>query len=42
MTDAQGELLEDDETAQEILDDFFALADESSAEEDAENREDEP
>jgi hypothetical protein len=34
VTDAAGELLEDDELAQEILDDFFALADEEGAGED--------
>ena len=32
MTDAEGNLLEDDEIAQEILDDFFALAEEASPE----------
>jgi hypothetical protein len=30
VTDAFGELLDDEELAQEILDDFFVLADESS------------
>jgi hypothetical protein len=30
VTDAEGNLLEDDEVAQEILDDFFALAEEAS------------
>ncbi len=29
VTDATGTLLDDDELAQEILDDFFVLADES-------------
>lgn len=29
VTDAQGNLLEDDDLAQEILDDFFVLAEES-------------
>ena len=29
VTDAQGNLLEDDQLAQEILDDFFVLAEES-------------
>jgi hypothetical protein len=29
VTDAEGNLLEDDELAQEILDDFFVLAEES-------------
>jgi hypothetical protein len=32
VTDAVGTLLDDDELAQEILDDFFVLADESSPE----------
>ena len=32
VTDAKGTLLDDDELAQEILDDFFVLADESSPE----------
>jgi hypothetical protein len=32
VTDAAGTLLDDDELAQEILDDFFVLADESSPE----------
>ena len=32
VTDASGTLLDDDELAQEILDDFFVLADESSPE----------
>jgi hypothetical protein len=32
VTDATGTLLDDDELAQEILDDFFVLADESSPE----------
>ncbi len=31
VTDAAGTLLDDDELAQEILDDFFVLADESSS-----------
>ena len=30
VTDARGTLLDDDELAQEILDDFFVLADESN------------
>ncbi len=33
VTDENGKLLEDDELAQEILDDFFVLAEESSPEE---------
>jgi hypothetical protein len=33
VTDENGRLLEDDELAQEILDDFFVLAEESSPEE---------
>ncbi len=32
VTDAKGDLLEDDELAQEILDDFFVLAEESGSE----------
>ncbi len=36
VTDAQGNLLEDDDLAQEILDDFFVLAEESGGEESAE------
>jgi hypothetical protein len=32
VSDAQGNLLEDDELAQEILDDFFVLAEESGGE----------
>jgi len=32
VTNAKGELLEDDELAQEILDDFFVLAEESGGE----------
>lgn len=32
VTDAKGTLLDDDELAQEILDDFFVLADESGSE----------
>jgi len=32
VTDAVGTLLDDDELAQEILDDFFVLADESGPE----------
>lgn len=32
VTDAKGTLLDDDELAQEILDDFFVLADESNPE----------
>ena len=32
VTDSQGNLLEDDELAQEILDDFFVLAEESGSE----------
>lgn len=36
VTDAQGTLLEDDDLAQEILDDFFVLAEESSGDERAE------
>jgi hypothetical protein len=35
VTDAFGELLENDELAQEILDDFFVLAEESGPEETA-------
>lgn len=31
VTDANGKLLEDSELAQEILDDFFVLAEESSS-----------
>lgn len=33
VTDANGKLLEDDALAQEILDDFFVLAEESAPEE---------
>lgn len=33
VTDAKGNLLDDDELAQEILDDFFVLAEESGGEE---------
>jgi len=33
VTDAQGTMLEDDKLAQEILDDFFVLAQESAEEE---------
>lgn len=33
VTDANGTLLEDEELAQEILDDFFVLAEESASEE---------
>ncbi|MDQ6823735.1 MAG: hypothetical protein M3Z07_04485 [Candidatus Eremiobacteraeota bacterium] len=33
VTDAKGELLDNDELAQEILDDFFVLAEESGEEE---------
>jgi hypothetical protein len=33
VTDANGKLLEDDTLAQEILDDFFVLAEESAPEE---------
>lgn len=33
VTDAKGELLDNDELAQEILDDFFVLAEESGDEE---------
>jgi hypothetical protein len=33
VTDATGELLSDDDLAQEILDEFFVLAEESAAEE---------
>lgn len=33
VTDAAGALLEDDALAQEILDDFFVLAEESASEE---------
>ncbi|GAC1303013.1 MAG: hypothetical protein NVSMB19_12690 [Vulcanimicrobiaceae bacterium] len=33
VTDQNGKLLDNDELAQEILDDFFVLAEESSAEE---------
>ena len=36
VTDVMGELLSDDELAQEILDDFFVLAEESAPEEGAE------
>ena len=36
VTNATGELLADDELAQEILDDFFVLAEESAPEEGAE------
>jgi hypothetical protein len=36
VTDAEGNLLEDDVVAQEILDDFFALAEESTPEDEAE------
>lgn len=36
VTNATGELLSDDELAQEILDDFFVLAEESAPEEGAE------
>jgi len=32
VTDAEGNLLEDEELAQEILDDFFVLAEESGGE----------
>ncbi|MBD5657722.1 MAG: hypothetical protein IAI50_21480 [Candidatus Eremiobacteraeota bacterium] len=32
VTDANGKLLEDDGLAQEILDDFFVLAEESASE----------
>ena len=32
VSDAKGNLLEDDELAQEILDDFFVLAEESGGE----------
>ncbi len=32
VSDSKGDLLEDDELAQEILDDFFVLAEESGAE----------
>ena len=32
VTDAVGDLLDDDELAQEILDDFFVLAEESAPE----------
>lgn len=32
VTDAKGNLLEDDDLAQEILDDFFVLAEESGGE----------
>ncbi|MFN2449816.1 MAG: hypothetical protein ABR508_08490 [Candidatus Baltobacteraceae bacterium] len=32
VTDAKGDLLDDDELAQEILDDFFVLAEESGGE----------
>jgi hypothetical protein len=35
VTDANGKLIEDDELAQEILDDFSALAEESDTEEPA-------
>ncbi len=35
VTDATGTLLDDDELAQEILDDFFVLADESGPEKQA-------
>lgn len=35
VTDAKGNLLEDDDLAQEILDDFFVLAEESGGEGDA-------
>ena len=38
MTDAEGNLLEDDVVAQEILDDFFALAEESTPDDDAEEK----
>jgi hypothetical protein len=34
VTDAVGDLLEDEELAQEILDDFFVLAEESAPPED--------
>ena len=34
MTDVYGKLLADDALAQEILDDFFVLAEESSGDED--------
>jgi hypothetical protein len=33
VTDAKGNLLDDDDLAQEILDDFFVLAEESGGEE---------
>jgi len=33
VTDAQGNLLQDDDLAQEILDDFFVLAEESGGDE---------
>ncbi len=33
VTDAEGKLLDDDALAQEILDDFFVLAEESAPEE---------
>jgi hypothetical protein len=36
VTDAEGNLLEDEELAQEILDDFFVLAEESGGQEPAE------
>ena len=40
VTDAKGTIIEDDDLAQEILDDFFALADQQSDEESAEEDED--
>ena len=36
VTDSQGNLLDDDDLAQEILDDFFVLAEESGSEGSAE------
>lgn len=42
VTDAQGNLLENDDLAQEILDDFFVLAEESTHNEAASEEEGEP